>query len=80
MFKLFIFILFVCIVTSLAFGMKYLVQDKGQSKRTVNSLTVRVVLSALLVITLVVGALMGWIKPHVLQGNKPPLVNSPLSS
>lgn len=64
--KIVIAILLLLIVISLFFALFTLVKDKGQTKRTVNALTIRVVLSLALIITLVVGTKMGYLKtnPH----------------
>lgn len=63
-------LLLLCIVFSLFRGMYFLVKDGGQSKRTVNSLTYRVGLSAMLLILLVVGTWQGWIEPHTVDGQR----------
>jgi hypothetical protein len=44
--------------------MFFLVRDKGQTNRTVQSLTVRIVLSIFLFILLFIGFRAGWIQPH----------------
>lgn len=59
-----IVLLIVLIFLSLTGALVFLVQDKGKTKRTVTSLTVRVVLSMLLIILLVVGVATGLIEPH----------------
>ena len=63
-FKIIIVLLLVIIIASLSSGMFFLVRDKGQSSRTVKSLTVRIVLSIFLFILLFIGYRAGWIQPH----------------
>lgn len=63
-FKIVILLLIGVILLSLTSGMIFLVKDKGDSNRTVKSLTVRVVLSILLFILLFVGLATGLIEPH----------------
>lgn len=63
-FKIIIVILIIVILLSLTSGMVFLVKDKGDSDRTVKSLTVRIVLSVLLFILLFVGFATGLIEPH----------------
>jgi succinate dehydrogenase/fumarate reductase cytochrome b subunit len=52
------------IVFSLGSGLYYLLTDKGGSKRMVNSLTVRIVLSVVLFILLFIAWSFGLIEPH----------------
>ena len=63
-FKIVIVLLLVVIIASLSSGMIFLVRDKGQSSRTVKSLTIRIVLSIFLFILLFIGFKAGWIQPH----------------
>ena len=49
------------IVASLASALYYLYHDRGGSRRMVRALTVRVVLSASLLIFLIVSYKLGWI-------------------
>jgi UDP-N-acetylmuramyl pentapeptide phosphotransferase/UDP-N-acetylglucosamine-1-phosphate transferase len=64
--KIVIIVLLVLIVISLFSALFTLVKDKGQTNRTVNALTIRVLLSIALVVTLVIGTKMGYLKqnPH----------------
>ena len=64
LFKAVLVILLICIFISLTGGLAFLVSDKGQTDRTVKSLTVRIVLSILLFILLFVGFATGLITPH----------------
>ena len=45
-------------------GLYYMLTDKGSSKRTVNALTKRIVLSVLLILLLCAGIATGHIEPH----------------
>ncbi|KRG86801.1 membrane protein [Stenotrophomonas daejeonensis] len=54
----------IVIVWNLGAGLYYLMIDRGQTKRTVNALTRRIVLSVALILLVVLGIYSGWIKPH----------------
>jgi cytochrome bd-type quinol oxidase subunit 2 len=54
------------IVASLGSGLFYMLKDKGESKRMVNSLTVRISLSVALFVLLFVAWYAGLIQPHPL--------------
>jgi hypothetical protein len=54
----------IAIVWNLGAGLYYMMSDKGESKRTVNALTKRIVLSVILILLLVLAIKMGWIVPH----------------
>ncbi|MBC7984757.1 MAG: twin transmembrane helix small protein [Candidatus Obscuribacterales bacterium] len=54
------------IVGSLLAGLFHLVSDKGESKRMVRALTVRVVLSVALFVLLLVAWWQGWLFPRSL--------------
>ncbi len=54
----------ILILWNLGSGLYYMLVDKGQSKRTVNSLTKRIVLSVALILFVVLAIKMGWIAPH----------------
>ena len=58
-----VFIL-IAILTSLGSGLYYMMKDKGQSKRTVRMLTVRIGLSVSLFVLLFVLWWAGLIQPH----------------
>lgn len=45
-------------------GLYYMLTDKGSSKRTVNALTKRIVLSVVLILLLCAGIATGYIEPH----------------
>ena len=52
------------ILWNLGAGLYYMLVDKGQTKRTVNSLTKRIALSVALILFVVLAIYMGWIEPH----------------
>lgn len=54
----------ILIVWNLGAGLYYMLVDKGESKRTVNALTRRIVLSVALILGVALAAYMGWIEPH----------------
>ncbi len=52
------------IVASLGSGLFYLIRDRGESRRTLNALTVRITLSIILFLLILVGFLTGAIAPN----------------
>lgn len=64
MIKFLIVAVLLAIVASLGKGLYHLVNDKGESKRLANTLTIRIVLSVLLVILIGVAYFSGIIQPH----------------
>ena len=58
----------VLILWNLGAGLYYMLVDKGESKRTVNALTRRVALSIAMIAMVVIGAKMGWIDFHGING------------
>jgi len=70
-FKIIIIILLFFIVLSLSGGLFFLAQDKGKSKRTVKSLTFRVILSISLFLLLIIGLLTGQLQPHGIYKPQP---------
>jgi hypothetical protein len=64
MIKILIVLVLAAIIASLGSGLFHLVKDEGQSKRMVNALTVRIVLSVLLFVLLFVAWKGGLIVPH----------------
>lgn len=52
------------IVWNLGAGLYYLLNDRGQTRRTVNALTWRIGLSVALIALVALGIYTGWIKPH----------------
>jgi len=62
--KSLIVVVLLAIVASLGSGLFFMLNDKGRSKRMVNSLTVRISLSVLLFVLLFVGWYFGLLQPH----------------
>ncbi len=62
--KILIVACLIAIVISLGSGMFHLVNDKGDSKKMVRALTVRVALSVALFILLFIAWSQGMIQPH----------------
>ncbi len=62
--KIFIVIIMIIILISLASGLVFLVRDKGKTERTVKALTWRVVLSLSLFAFLFLAYKLHWIAPH----------------
>ena len=65
--KLLIVLCLLGIVISLGAGLFHMVSDKGESKKMVTSLTVRVVLSVTLFILLFIAWSQGLLQPHVFK-------------
>ena len=65
--KLLIVLCLLGIVVSLGAGLFHMVSDKGESKKMVTSLTVRVVLSVALFILLFIAWSQGLLQPHVFK-------------
>ncbi len=64
MFKIIFIILFTLIIISLFSSLFFLVKDKGNKKRVVNALKVRIGLSVVLFIILIYMYTNGYIQPH----------------
>lgn len=62
--KIIIAVLLGLIVLSLGAGMFSMIRDRENSNRTVQMLTIRIVLSILTFIFIFVSFYMGWIQPH----------------
>ncbi len=62
--KIIVILLLIGVMISLGFGMFYLVRDKGQSGRSAKALTVRVILSSVVLIALAIAFLIGAIQPN----------------
>lgn len=67
MIKTLIIINLLLILVSLASGVFFLAKDDGKTLRVVQSLTVRVALSATLIALLLIGYFSGAITPHQIQ-------------
>lgn len=57
--KFIVLILLGFILVSLFSGLYFLVKDKGQTKRTVNALTIRIGLSVLVIVIILIAAATG---------------------
>jgi hypothetical protein len=66
LFKILIFALLIAILLSLSGGLFFLAKDRGRSRRTIYSLTVRVILSVTLFLLLLTGYVTGLLRPHSL--------------
>ena len=66
--KLLIIAFLILIVWNLGAGLYYMMVDKGQTGRTVKSLTWRIGLSVALILLVIAGILAGVIKPHGIGG------------
>ena len=73
--KLLILVVFIGILLSLASGLYFLVNDKGDSKRTVRALTMRVGLSVGLFLVLMLLIATGVIQPHGVYPEGQPSAN-----
>ena len=69
--KFIVLLLLGFIVVSLFFGLYYMVNDKGQTNRTVNALSVRIGLSILAIVVVIIAGATGVIElnPSPLTGN-----------
>lgn len=72
LYKSLVVVVLLAIVASLASGLFFMLNDKGRSKRMVNSLTVRISLSVVLFVLLFVGWYFGLIQPHPVTPQPPP--------
>ena len=72
LFKIAVIATLIIILMALGAGLVFLVRDKGQSKRAVKSLTLRIALSIALFILLFVGYFTGMIRPHGINPQAPP--------
>jgi len=62
--KILIVVVLLAIILSLFTGLFHLVKEEGESRRMVNALTVRIVLSVALFILLFIAWYAGLITPH----------------
>ena len=75
--KIIIIVAFLGILFSLGSALFFMVNDKGQSKRSAKALTWRIGLSAGLFGLLMLLAALGYIKPHGLAPAMPPAQEIP---
>ena len=64
MLKIVFIFLFLLIIISLFSSLFFLIKDKGNKKRAVNALKVRIGLSVLLFAILIIMYMNGYIQPH----------------
>ena len=64
MLKIIFIFLFLLIIISLFSSLFFLIKDKGNKKRAVNALKVRIGLSVLLFAILIIMNMNGYIQPH----------------
>lgn len=62
--KLLIIVVFLAVVFNLGAALYYMMSDRGQTDRTVKSLTWRIGLSVGLILVICVMIWTGWINPH----------------
>ena len=62
--KLVVIAFLILIVWNLGAGLYYMIVDKGRTDRTVKSLTRRVALSVALILVVLAGYWLGWIRPN----------------
>ena len=60
--KLIVIILLLFVIASLFSGLFFLVKDKGETRRTVNALTVRIGLSILAIVIIIIAGATGLIE------------------
>lgn len=65
--KILVLACLIAIVLSLGSSLYYLVNDKGESKKMVKALTIRVALSVALFILLLIAWSQGMIEPHGIE-------------
>ncbi|MEE8378842.1 MAG: twin transmembrane helix small protein [Gammaproteobacteria bacterium] len=70
-YKIIVVLLLFAVIISLTSGMFFLVHDKGESDRTVKSLTIRISLSIALFLMLIIGYFTGMIQPHGIEPTAP---------
>ena len=61
--KIILSVLLLLVVISLFSGLYFVYKDKGNSKRAVNALTLRIGLSITIIILVVVSYFAGWLPP-----------------
>lgn len=62
--RLAVIVVLVAIIVSLGVALYHLATDRGESKKLVNSLTVRIVLSVVLFLLLMLAWRFGLVRPH----------------
>lgn len=64
--KIFLLLLVISMLVTLATGLVYLIKDQGRSERTLKTLMIRAGFTVILLIVLLVGIATGFIVPHPL--------------
>ena len=59
--KIILVVLLILVIISLFSGLYFMYRDKGQSRRTVIALTIRVALSVTIFLIVIAGFILGWI-------------------
>lgn len=59
--KIILMVLLALVLVSLFSGLYFMYRDKGQTRRTVIALTIRVALSVTIFVIVIVGYFMGWL-------------------
>ena len=68
--KILLIVAFLAVILwNLGAGLYYMLVDKGTTKRTVNALTRRIVVSVALILLVILAMYMGWITPHGIGSN-----------
>lgn len=62
--KFIVVILLLFVMASLFTGLVFLVKDKGKTKRTVNALTIRIVLSLVAIVFIIIASATGLIQTN----------------
>ncbi len=62
--KIFVVLVLIAILAALGSGLYYLINDRGDSRRTLRALTLRIGLSISLFVLLMIAFALGWIEPH----------------
>lgn len=63
--KFIVVILLLFVMASLFTGLVFLVKDKGKTNRTVNALTIRIVLSLVVIVFIIVASATGLLKTNL---------------
>lgn len=62
--KIFIVVMLLLVIYSLGSALFYLINDRGQTERTVKALTWRIIFSIAVFALLMMAYYLGWIHPH----------------
>lgn len=67
-YKIAVVVMFFVVIFNLGQALYFMMNDKGQSSRTVWALTRRIGLSLVLIAMIIIGIKMGWLHPHGVGG------------